>query len=76
MLPVCDMLRHPMHVAGLGHDEGDLAFKPEELSQVQSIFTQATDFDSEIWGVKFKIPFDPNYGPNWGACETPIFEEI
>lgn len=54
------------------HDEMDLAFHEEELPLVREIFTRATDFDSEIWGLHFKIPFDPNYGPNWGNCDTPI----
>lgn len=57
------------------HDEGDLAFFPEEIDTVRSIFNQATDFRSEVWGVDFKIPFDPNFGPNWGKCETPLFDE-
>lgn len=55
------------------HDEMDNAFFAEEIPQVREIFTQATDFDSEVWGVHFKIPFDLNYGPNWGQCDTPIF---
>lgn len=55
------------------HDECDLAFHENELPLVREIFTKATDFDSEVWGKHFKIPFDPNYGPNWGQCETPIF---
>lgn len=57
------------------HDEGDLAFFPEELETVQEIFTKATDFSSNVWGVNFKIPFDPNYGPNWGKCDIPMFSE-
>jgi hypothetical protein len=57
------------------HDECDLAFYENEIEKVREIFTQATDFGSEVWGVKFKIPFDPNYGENWGNCETPIFGE-
>lgn len=57
------------------HDEADIAFFESELPLVQSIFERGTDFDSEIWGVRFKIPFDPNYGPNWGQCDTPIMGE-
>lgn len=57
------------------HDEADLAFHESELPQVREIFAKASDFTSEVWGVKFKIPFDPNYGSNWGECETPIYAE-
>lgn len=58
------------------HDEADLAFHESELSLVQSIFTRATDFSSEVWGCEFKIPFDANYGPNWGNANTPLnYEE-
>lgn len=57
------------------HDECDLAFYENEIEKVREIFTQATDFDSEVWGTRFKIPFDPNYGPNWGQCDNPIFGE-
>jgi hypothetical protein len=57
------------------HDEADIAFYESELPQVREIFAKASDFTSEVWGVKFKIPFDPNYGPNWGECETPIYNE-
>jgi hypothetical protein len=57
------------------HDECDLAFYENELSLVREIFTKATDFGSSVWGVEFKIPFDPNYGPDWGHCDTPIFGE-
>jgi hypothetical protein len=55
------------------HDECDLAINENEIEKVREIFTQATDFHSEIWGVEFKIPFDPNYGPNWGHCETALY---
>jgi len=55
------------------HDECDLAFHENEIERVREIFTKATDFDSEVWGTHFKIPFDPNYGPNWGECETGIY---
>ncbi len=54
------------------HDEADLAFHPHELEQVREIFTKATDFDSEVWGLRFKIPFDANYGPDWGNANTPL----
>lgn len=57
------------------HDEADLAFREDELPLVRDIFARATDFDSEVWGQHFKIPFDPNYGPDWGHCETPIYDE-
>ena len=57
------------------HDEGDLAFFPDERQTVRDIFTRATDFNSEIWGINFKIPFDPNYGPNWGACDRDLFSD-
>lgn len=55
------------------HDEADIAFYENELPIVRDIFTKATDFESEVWGVKFKIPFDPNYGPNWGDCDQHIY---
>lgn len=58
------------------HDECDLAFYENEIQKVREIFTQATDFDSEVWGVRFKIPFDPNYGENWGNCDEPIFADV
>ena len=57
------------------HDEMDLAFHEDELPLVREIFLKATDFDSEVWGIRFKIPFDPNYGENWGNCDKPIFGE-
>jgi len=57
------------------HDEADVGFFENELPKVRDIFTQATDFSSEVWGVDFKIPFDPNYGPDWGTCNTPMFNE-
>lgn len=54
------------------HDEADLAFYENELSSVQSIFAKATDFTSEVWGLEFQIPFDANYGPNWGNANQPL----
>lgn len=57
------------------HDEADLGFHESEIEQVRSIFTRASEFESEVWGIKFTIPFDPNYGPNWGECETPLYGE-
>lgn len=57
------------------HDEADLAFRVEELEKVRDIFNLSTDFDSEVWGVHFKIPFDPNYGESWGNCDNPLFGE-
>ena len=55
------------------HDEADLAFFPDELDKVRKIFNLATNFTSECWGIEFTIPFDPNYGPNWGKCDTELF---
>jgi len=54
------------------HDEADLAFRIDDLDRVRSIFHDATQFDSEVWGVKFRIPFDSNYGLNWGNCEESL----
>jgi hypothetical protein len=50
------------------HDELCAVFPRSELGRCRSIFDQATDFPSSCWGVDFKIPFDANYGPNWGAA--------
>lgn len=55
------------------HDEMDFAFFEHELDQVREIHKKATDFSSEIWGLEFKIPFDTNYGDNWGNCNTPLY---
>lgn len=52
------------------HDEMDLAFREEEISNCREIFKQATNFGSEVWGLNFKIPFDSNYGNTWGECDT------
>jgi hypothetical protein len=57
------------------HDEADLAFYENELKLVGEIFNKASDFTSEVWGLEFKIPFDPNYGSNWGNCDQPIFPD-
>lgn len=54
------------------HDEADIAFHENEIDKVREIFTRATDFDSEVWGLHFRIPFDANYGPNWGNADTPL----
>jgi hypothetical protein len=56
------------------HDEADLAIREDELDKARDIFKKATDFTSEIWGLEFKIPFDPNYGPNWGECSNNLFD--
>lgn len=54
------------------HDEADIAFRDDEIDRVKTIFARATDFTSEIWGLEFRIPFDANYGSNWGNCEIPL----
>ena len=58
------------------HDEGDLAFFPDEISRCAKIFQQASDLQSEVWGVEFKIPFGPEYGTNWGNCEGDLMEHL
>lgn len=59
------------------HDEMDIAFHENEIESVRNILAQATDFSSQVWGVQFKIPFDPNYGPTWDGDSKrewkPIF---
>jgi uracil-DNA glycosylase len=54
------------------HDEADLAVHESHLDRARDIFKKACDFTSEIWGIEFKIPFDPNYGDNWGDCDEPF----
>jgi len=68
----CELVVEPLNQV---HDEADLAFLPEDLDQTRSIFQKASDFVSEIWGVQFRIPFDPNYGDTWGECEDPLYGE-
>lgn len=66
-----------LHLAPMNqvHDEADLAFHVDNLEKVRSIVNVAADFDSEVWGTRFKIPFDPNYGDTWGTCEDNLFAE-
>lgn len=49
------------------HDEVALAFRRSELDQAREIFKVASTFTSSVWGKEFVIPFDPNFGPNWGS---------
>ena len=58
------------------HDEGDLAFHENELSLAANIFKRASEMQSEVWGIDFVIPFDPAFGPNWGACETDLYDYL
>jgi hypothetical protein len=54
------------------HDEADMMFKQADLGRVREMFPSLTELEMEVWGIKFQIPFEANYGLSWGDCETPL----
>lgn len=54
------------------HDETDLAFRFEHLDRARSIFEQASRNKVVTWGIEYSIPFEANYGTNWGDCYTEL----
>lgn len=54
------------------HDETVLSFAQYNLSAAREIFAAASENRMECWGVPFVIPFDANYGENWGQAKTSL----
>lgn len=54
------------------HDETDGLFKTEDLSRVADIFHRNCDVPQTFWGQTFTIPFEAQYGPDWGHCKTDL----
>ncbi len=54
------------------HDETVLSFAQHNLDRAREIFHLASQNSIECWGVPFVIPFDANYGDNWGAAKTAL----
>lgn len=51
------------------HDEACLASPTVERDRAREAFLKMSTNKMSCWGVEFSIPFEANYGPNWGACE-------
>ena len=54
------------------HDETDLLFPVDQLDYCRELFWSMTKLPMSCWGVDFTIPFEANYGPNWGAAKTDL----
>lgn len=54
------------------HDETDLLLPAGQLDYCRELFWKMVDIPCECWGVKFTIPFEANYGPNWGAAKEEL----
>lgn len=54
------------------HDETCILFDSDRLDYVRSLFHRMTDVPMECWGIKFTIPFEAMYGPNWGNCKEEL----
>lgn len=54
------------------HDETDIMFKLGDLDQVREIFNKCCQNEIMCWGVKYTIPFEANYGPNWGDAHEEL----
>lgn len=51
------------------HDEACLASPTVERERARDVFRKMSQNKMECWGVEFSIPFEANYGTNWGDCE-------
>ena len=54
------------------HDETNTLFAKASLDQARDIFAKCSTNRIECWGVNFSIPFEVNYGVNWGECEEEL----
>jgi len=54
------------------HDETCVVFPSDKLGFVKEFCQAATNIPMECWGQKFTIPFELQYGPNWGECKETL----
>ena len=54
------------------HDETDCFFRNTEVESVHGLFGTLAENEVETWGVKYSIPFEVAYGPDWGNCHEEI----
>jgi hypothetical protein len=50
------------------HDEMDLLIKKDKLEDAKHIIQRAAGTILRVGSVDFRIPFEVNYGANWGEC--------
>lgn len=55
------------------HDETDMLFPETELNFVSDTFKKYCSVEQVFWGQKFVIPFEANYGKDWGSCKADLF---
>lgn len=48
------------------HDETDCSFLVGDVEHVRTIWNSVKDVDLEVMGVRFRIPFEAQFGPTWG----------
>jgi uracil-DNA glycosylase len=55
------------------HDETDQLFHKLQLQKAADLFRKNCSVKQTFWGVDFIIPFEAQYGENWGNCKANLF---
>lgn len=61
-----------MRLVNQVHDETVCCFRRDDLDLARQIFARASANKIETWGVEFSIPFEVNYGTDWGNCNEVL----
>lgn len=54
------------------HDETDGLYKTVDRNKAADIFHRNCNVVQKFWGQTFTIPFEAQYGPDWGNCKTDL----
>jgi hypothetical protein len=54
------------------HDEIDFQFRLADIDKCREVLTSSWTVPIECWGTPFTMGYEANYGPDWGACKTPL----